>query len=319
MNRRVVSFGVPALPRENANDVPDTRRRLFDSLILRRQYLHVTIMSLLPFIGTIIAVAVALRYGLVGIELPICFGMWLVAFGIGGTIGLHRYFTHRSFETFSPIRVFIAVCSSFCCQGSILAWVATHRRHHECSDQFGDPHSPHLQGSSFADKIVGLWHAHCGWLIGHEFADPVRYAPDCLRDPTVMWASRNYYSIAFLGALIPAVIGYSATVTLWGFVLGLLWGGAVRVFVSNQLIWSINSVCHFFGFRSYETSEHSTNNIILAIPTLGEAWHNNHHAFPSSAKFSTQWWQIDLAFVAISAMECVGLVWNVKRPEIIRS
>ena len=319
MNRRLFSFSLPDSPSEHADDVPATRRRLLDSLILRRQYLHVAIMSLLPFIGTIIAVAVASRYGLEGIELPICFGMWFVTFGIGGTIGLHRYFTHRSFETFNLIRLLIAVCSSLCCQGSILAWVATHRRHHECSDQLGDPHSPHLHGNSFVGKCVGLWHAHCGWLIGHDFADPVRYAPDCLRDSIVMWASRNYYAIAFLGVLIPAVIGYCATATLWGCMLGLLWGGAVRVFISNQLIWSINSVCHLFGFRSYDTSEHSTNNIILAIPTLGEAWHNNHHAFPSSATFSAQWWQIDLAFIAISAMESVGLIWNVKRPEITRN
>ena len=243
--------------------------------------------------------------------------MWFVSFGIGGTIGLHRYFTHRSFETFKPIRLVIAICSTFCCQGSIAYWVAVHRRHHECSDQIGDPHSPHLHGASLGGKLAGLWHSHCGWTVGHEFADPVRYAPDCLRDPIVMWASRNYYSIAFLGILIPAVIGFCFTGTLWGLFLGLLWGSGVRIFVSTQLIWSINSVCHYIGFRSFDTPEHSTNNVFLAIPTLGEAWHNNHHAFPGSASFSARWWQLDIAFIVISIMQAAGMVWNVKRPEIV--
>jgi stearoyl-CoA desaturase (Delta-9 desaturase) len=235
--------------------------------------------------------------------------------GFGITVGFHRLFTHRSFKTSTPMRAIFAVLGSAAVEGPVIEWVANHRKHHQFSDMPGDPHSPHVDhGSGWRGALRGLYHAHVGWLFNDEpLADEQRYAKDLLADPVVRFVDRTFVLWVLVGLLFPFALGFALTGTLAGALTGLLWGGAVRIFVLHHATFSINSLCHFFGRRRFATSDQSRNVIWLALPTFGEAWHNNHHAFPTSAQHGLRWWQLDPSAWLISAMEHAGLVWDVVR------
>jgi len=240
--------------------------------------------------------------------------------GFGVTIGFHRLFTHRSFETSEPLRVLFAIAGSMAVEGSVITWVADHRKHHAFSDEEGDPHSPHLgHDGGVKGALKGLWHAQVGWLIdgeNHGRASAHRYAPDLLRDRAIRWVNRTFPFWVLLSLLLPAVLGFLLTgFDPWGALTGFIWGGLVRIFLVHHVTWSVNSVCHFFGRRRFDISDRSTNVFWLAIPSLGEAWHHNHHAFPTSAAHGLKWWErmADPSALVIAAMEKLGLVWNVKR------
>ena len=239
----------------------------------------------------------------------------LVPFGFGVTIGFHRLFTHRAFKTSAPMRLLWAVLGSMALEGPVIEWVAYHRRHHRFSDHEGDPHSPHVgHGDGFAGAIRGLFYAHVGWvLFSDEGAEEEKYAPDLIADPVVRFVDRTFILWVVVGLALPFGLGVALTGTLFGGLMGLLWGGAVRIFALHHITFSINSLCHFFGKRNFATADESRNLAWLAPFTFGEAWHNNHHAFPTSARHGLSRSEFDPSALLIAAMERVGLVWDVVR------
>jgi stearoyl-CoA desaturase (Delta-9 desaturase) len=241
-------------------------------------------------------------------------------FGFGVTVGFHRLFTHRSFKTGRALRVVFAVLGSAAVEGPVIEWVATHRKHHRFSDAEGDPHSPHVgHGTGWKGALSGLFHAHIGWVFRDaEVADERRYAKDLLADASIKFVDRTFVLWVLLGVALPFGLGVAISGSVIGGLTGLLWGGAVRIFLLHHATFSINSLCHFFGKRSFETRDESRNLAWLALPTAGEAWHNNHHAFPTSYRHGLGRWQIDTSAALIRALELVGLVWDVVRVEPAR-
>ncbi|BAZ21945.1 putative fatty acid desaturase [Kalymmatonema gypsitolerans NIES-4073] len=277
------------------------------------QLRHFLLYDVLPGVGSAIAIGLLWLQPISLIEISLLVGMWVLT-GIGVTVGFHRHFTHRSFQTSTPIRVLLTILGSMAAQGPLTSWVALHRRHHEYSDRPEDPHSPRLHGEGIWGRIRGLWHSHFSWMMAHEYPNIVHYAPDILRDKAVMKTSRLYSVWILLGLVIPAILGGVLSGTLQGAGLGFLWGGVVRIFLVGNTVWAINSFGHVYGSRPFKTSEYSTNNVWLAVSSLGESWHNNHHAFQSSAKFGLWWWQIDFGYWVIRGLEILGLAWDVKAP-----
>jgi stearoyl-CoA desaturase (Delta-9 desaturase) len=235
--------------------------------------------------------------------------------GAGVTVGFHRLFTHRSFKTSTPIRVLFAVLGSAAVEGPLIEWVSNHRKHHRFTDCAGDPHSPHVDhGVGWRGALRGLYHAHVGWIFGDgEPADPRRYAKDLLEDPVMRAIDRTFFLWVLLGLALPFGLGVALTGTVVGGLTGLLWGGAVRILVLHHATFSINSLCHFFGRRRFATGDESRNLAWLALPTFGESWHNNHHAFPTSAHHGLTRWQFDPGGLLIDLLERLGLAWDVVR------
>ncbi len=240
-------------------------------------------------------------------------GYVLTGFGI--TVGFHRLFTHRSFRTYRPVRYAFAVLGSMAVEGPIVAWVADHRKHHQFSDREGDPHSPHTgDGEGPLAALRGLAHAHVGWMLaGAGRADQARYAPDLLADRGINLISRFFPLQVVASLLIPFAIGYAVSGKLVGGLTALLWGGAVRIFLLHHVTFSINSICHFWGRRRFETTDESRNVFWLAPISFGEAWHHNHHAFPTSAFHGLRRWEIDPGGLLIASLERLGLAWDVTR------
>jgi stearoyl-CoA desaturase (Delta-9 desaturase) len=245
----------------------------------------------------------------------IVFTIMYLLTGLGITVGFHRLFTHRSFKAGNGVRATFAIFGSMAIEGPVISWVADHRKHHAFSDQPGDPHSPHVDhGHGFKGAMRGLLHAHVGWLFIHtQRGRHERYAPDLLKDPTIRWINRYFFVWAITGLVLPFMLGWIIGGTLHTALTGLLWGGAVRMLVLHHVTYSINSLCHFFGRRAYETKDESRNLFWLALPSFGESWHNNHHAFPTSAEHGLRTWQIDTSAMVIRLLEKLGLVWDVVR------
>ncbi len=222
------------------------------------------------------------------VDIQICLGMYALT-TLGITAGYHRLFAHRSFQTNKTIKVLLGTLGSMAVQGPILFWVATHRRHHLVSDRPEDPHSPVSQEKTFLSRAKGFWCSHIGWMLNHDPENRTKYVPDLLRDKLVFQLNQWYFYWVFLGLFIPAVLGGLLVNSWQGIVSGLLWGGFVRIFLVHHITWSINSICHLFGSRPYHTGDQSTNNWICGLLAFGEGWHNNHHAFPNSARHGLKW------------------------------
>jgi stearoyl-CoA desaturase (Delta-9 desaturase) len=235
--------------------------------------------------------------------------------GLGVTVGYHRLFTHRSFETTRALRVVFAVLGSMAVEGPLVEWVSTHRKHHQFSDRVGDPHSPHAERApGWLGALRGLAHAHLGWMFrGKDQANPRRYAKDLLADRDLRFISRAFPLWVLAGLALPFGLGVALTGSLLGGLTGLLWGGAVRIFLLHHATFSINSLCHFFGRRPFATGDESRNLGWLAPITFGEAWHNNHHAFPTSARHGLGRHQPDPGAWLITALERCRLAWKVVR------
>jgi stearoyl-CoA desaturase (delta-9 desaturase) len=269
---------------------------------------------IVPFAATLAAIVLLWNQVVSPVALALFFAMYLIT-AVGITVGYHRMLTHRSFRTHKPTEYAFATLGSMAVQGPVIAWVADHRKHHAHTDEEGDPHSPHVgHGDGVTGVLRGLWHAHTGWLLSeHGRADWKQYAPDLYEDPGMRRINRNFPWLVGLSLVIPTLVGYLITGTLAGAALGLLWGGFVRVFFVHHITWSINSVCHFVGTRRFEVDDHSTNVFWLALPSLGESWHHNHHAFPRSAVHGLRRWELDPSALVIRVLERVGLAWNVIR------
>jgi stearoyl-CoA desaturase (Delta-9 desaturase) len=243
-----------------------------------------------------------------------------VGIGAGVTVGFHRLLTHRSFKCHRLVRAGFAALGSAAAEGPVIDWVATHRKHHQFSDVDGDPHSPHVgHGSGWSGAFRGLVHAHIGWVFSDmEVADERRYAKDLLADPLIKFVDRTFVLWVIAGLAAAFGLGVLLTGSVIGGLTALLWGGAARIFFLHHATFSINSVCHFFGRRDYDTPDESRNVAWLAIPTWGEAWHNNHHAFPTSYRHGLRRWQVDPSAAMIRAMEMTGLAWDVVRVDQVR-
>jgi stearoyl-CoA desaturase (delta-9 desaturase) len=243
------------------------------------------------------------------------FAILYLVTGLGVTVGFHRLFTHRSFATKRWLRGVFAAAGSMAIEGPVISWVADHRKHHAFADQPGDPHSPHVDhGVGWRGALRGLVHAHMGWLFIHtQRGARRRYAPDLLADPVVSWVDRTFVFWAVGGLAAGFGLGWLIGGTVTAGLTGLLWGGAVRLLVLHHVTFSINSLCHFFGRRRFDTGDESRNLAWLSFLSLGEAWHNNHHAFPTSAAHGLRWWELDLSSLVIRGLERVGLAWDVVR------
>jgi stearoyl-CoA desaturase (delta-9 desaturase) len=243
-----------------------------------------------------------------------------VVIGTGVTVGFHRLLTHRSFKCSRLLRAAFAALGSAAAEGPVIDWVATHRKHHQFSDIDGDPHSPHVgHGSGFRAALGGLAHAHLGWVFSDmEVADERRYAKDLLADPLIRFVDKTFVLWVVLGLAAAFGLGVALTGTVLGGLTALLWGGAARIFFLHHATFSINSLCHYFGRRDYDTGDESRNLAWLAIPTWGEAWHNNHHAFPTSYRHGLRRWQIDPSAALIRLLEMTGLAWDVVRVDPAR-
>jgi stearoyl-CoA desaturase (Delta-9 desaturase) len=245
----------------------------------------------------------------------VVFAVTYVLTGLGVTVGFHRHLTHRSFETTKGVRAVLAALGSAAIEGPVISWVADHRKHHAFSDEEGDPHSPHVgHGVGLRGIARGLFHAHVGWLFVHDQrGSKRRFAPDLLRDPVITFIDRTFLLWAAAGLALPFGLGVALGGEIAAGLTALLWGGGVRMFVLHHLTYSINSLCHVFGRRPFETGDQSSNLAWLAVPTFGEAWHNNHHAFPTSAVHGLGRWQLDPSALVIRGLERLGLAWNVVR------
>lgn len=283
--------------------------------IRSRQIRHFLLFNVAPFAGTVAAFTLLWWFPIGATEIALLVGMWALTM-TGMTVGLHRYFAHRAFKTNRAVRGGLAILGCMAAQGPLISWVSVHRRHHEHSDEPGDPHSPNpaLRGAGPWARLRGLWHAHVGWLIDHEYPNPGYYAPDLVRDKALLKINRYYGVWVGVGLLVPTVIGGLVGGSAWGALMGFLWGGPVRMFLVDNCILSINSFSHVFGARPFDAGDNSRNNAWVALPTFGESWQNNHHAFAFSAKIGLEWWQVDLGWWIVRGLEKAGLVWEVKRP-----
>jgi len=272
---------------------------------------------ILAIVGAPVALVVALRYG-VPRHAWIMFGAMVLATGLGTTLGFHRLLAHRSFATFRPVEWMFTILGCMAGQHSPLYWVANHRRHHRHSDRDGDPHSPYVWAGRRLRLLPGLWHAYFGWLHANGFGYPASAVADLLRRPDLAWIDRHWFQFYLAGVFLPGAVGWSVGGTGYDALIGFLWGGALRHFAGLQGAFAVNSIGHLWGSRPYDTPDQSRNSFVLGLFALGDGWHNNHHAFPSSARHGFHWWQPDPTWGLIWLMERVGLAWRVRRPDPFR-
>jgi stearoyl-CoA desaturase (delta-9 desaturase) len=248
---------------------------------------------IVPLLATVFAIFLLWQRLVAWREVALLLGMYTLT-GLGITVGYHRMLTHRSFEAHPVVKFIFLALGSMAMEGGAVTWASVHIKHHALTDEEGDPHSP----------LEGFFHAHVGWLLDGLYAEPDKYGSWLLKDRMVVFFERTFLLWVVLGFVIPFLIGG------W---TGLLWGGLVRVFLCHHITWSVNSICHTFGKRMFETEDQSMNNWLVGLLAFGEGWHNNHHAFPRSAFHGMRWWQFDFSAYIIRVLERLGLVRNVYR------
>jgi stearoyl-CoA desaturase (delta-9 desaturase) len=269
----------------------------------------------IPVLATVVAI---LLLGLGRIHFTridfLIFAFMHTATGIGVTVGMHRMFTHHSFEAHPKVQAVLGVLGIMALQGDVKGWVATHRRHHRYSDQRGDPHSPVPHHHGKLGALRALVFVHFSRLFLAEDTLASVYAPDLCKDALVNKVDRLAPLWIFLTLAIPTAAGWLLEGGAGGAFSGLLWGGLVRIFIGQNVGSCVNSICHMFGKVHFKTTDTSKNNLWVGVAALGEGWHNNHHAFPSSARQGLLWWQLDVSYGVIFVLECLGLAWDVKVP-----
>jgi len=268
---------------------------------------------ILPFVGLVTAMISLWGWGFSWRELTLFLGMYVVTV-LGITVGFHRLFTHHSFETNRIVQFALAVLGSMAVQGSLFQWVAYHRRHHQHSDRHDDPHSPHHYGAGLWGVLRGLWYAHIGWFFTPKPPNLYCYVKDLRQSALLRSLSVLFPVWILVGCLIPTLAGWLLVGGWGGAFLGFLWGGLVRIFFVHHVTWSVNSICHLWGRQPFPGLDQSRNNLLVGVLAFGEGWHNNHHAFPTSARHGLRWWQIDVSYWVIRTLALFGLAWNVKVP-----
>jgi len=282
---------------------------------LRLDFINVLTLGTV-LIPTLLVILFAIRFWNVWAG-PFECGLFLfftLASGLGITVGYHRFFTHGAFATSPALKRVLGICGAFAAQGPLLFWCSCHRQHHQHSDHEGDPHSPHLSGGGFRGWAKGLFHAHLGWIVvSGRYRYRAKSVRDLYADPDIRFVDHYYLYWLALSLILPALAGGLWHRSWEGAVLGFFWGGIFRICFVQHITWSINSFGHVYGTRTFRTPDESKNNFFLALMGLGEGWHNNHHAFPRSARHGLAWWQVDSTYQIILILEKLGLVWNVRR------
>ena len=273
-------------------------------------------VMILPTLGFVLAVYDGIHFGFAPWKFVLLAAFYILTL-FGVEAGFHRLISHGAYVT--PLRGLIVILGSMAAQGPAIFWAAAHRQHHAFSDDGGDPHSPRALRSGLLGALQGLWHGHMGWLIEAENVDWARFAPDLLKDRGLFSLNRNYLLWVALGLALPAGIGALVTALggsgfLPGAWEGLLWGGLARIFLVHHAVWSVNSLCHVSGRRPFRCKGTATNNIWLALPSLGGAWHNNHHAFPFTADNQFSWWQFDFSGIVLRGLKRAKLVSHFRKP-----
>jgi len=291
------------------------RRILRDASITAAQRRHFLLFDVATTIAAIASIPVLWHIGLTWVGVGLFAAMWVLNL-IGIEVGYHRLFSHGAFEASPGVRAALVILGSMGAQGPVVSWASNHRHHHQHSDTPEDTHSPLAHGSDrgWLARLRAFAHGHLLWKWSYPYPSPSHYTPGLLRDPVVIKTSRRYTTWIVLGLVVPAIAGGLITLSWRGALEGLITGGLLRVVLGQHATWCINSLCHLFGTRPFRTGDHSTNNAWLALPTLGGAWHNNHHAFPSTASNQLSWWQLDPCYWVIATLELVGLVTDVNVP-----
>jgi stearoyl-CoA desaturase (Delta-9 desaturase) len=249
------------------------------------------------------------------VDVAVLVGFYVVC-AFGTTIGFHRYFTHKGFEARGPVKATLAVLGCMTMQGPLIQWVTDHRKHHALSDRPGDPHSPHVgHGDGLGGAVRGFVHAHVGWLftsLGTE--EGGEYGRDLRADRMLVWIDRLYLLWVALSLALPFLAGYLLGGTWARGVEAMVWGGLIRIFLYQHATFAVNSICHMYGRQEYRSRDEARNNWLVALLVLGEGWHNNHHAFPASARHGLGRFQVDVSWLVIRGLERLRLVWNVHVP-----
>jgi stearoyl-CoA desaturase (delta-9 desaturase) len=282
--------------------------------ITSAQHRHFLVFDVLPNVLALAAIPYHVFIAPVRLSDLVAFVLLWVATGIGISVGYHRLFTHRAFKAHDKVRTALAFCGALAGQGPAISWATIHRRHHELSDQPGDPHSPNLHGRTAFGALRGLIHAHYTWMIEHDYPNAAHYTPDLLKDRAIQKVNRNYYWIAIAGLFVPGIVCGLVTGDWLATVSGVLWGGFIRMAVLGHTIWAINSILHRAGARPFETGDHSNNAGIVSLLTFGESWHNNHHAFPTSANFGLRRGWTDPGWWTVRALALLGLAGDIRQP-----
>ena len=265
-----------------------------------------------------VASAMGLLWGVAfhWVDLILLVSLYVIC-AFGTTIGFHRYFTHKGFEARTPVKAALAILGCMTMQGPLTQWVTDHRKHHALSDREGDPHSPHVgHGDGVVGAMRGFVHAHVGWLFTLKGLERGReYGRDLYDDTLVRWIDRLYIFWVAVTLGIPFGIGYAVGGTVGAGLEGMVWGGLLRIFLYQHATFSVNSICHMFGRQAYRSRDEARNNWLVAVLVFGEGWHNNHHAFPASARHGLHRFQVDLSWWVIRGMEKLRLVWDVRVPD----
>ncbi|WP_432846274.1 acyl-CoA desaturase [Amycolatopsis sp. CA-161197] len=277
----------------------------------------VKLFAVVPLLALVAAVPFAWGWGLGWVDLALAAGFYVLTC-LGVTIGFHRHFTHGAFKAHRGLRIALAVAGSMAMQGPVITWVADHRRHHAFADRDGDPHSPWRYGTSPAALAKGFWFAHMGWLFDRQKTNAQRFAPDLLADRDIARIDRWFPALTAVTLLAPALIGGLATMSWWGAVTAFFWASLVRVAVLHHVTWSVNSLCHMIGDRPYAARDKSANFWPLAIASMGESWHNSHHADPTGARHGVRRGQIDISARIIWLFEKAGWATDVRWPKLDR-
>jgi stearoyl-CoA desaturase (Delta-9 desaturase) len=268
---------------------------------------------IIPSLGFIVTIQQILFSRIGFLEIGLLVGMYILTI-IGVELGFHRHFSHHAFQVHDSTRVILAILGSMAAQGPLIYWVSYHRCHHQFSDRVGDPHSPYISDENCTQNLRDMRHAHLGWLLMNTLPNSILYAKDLLRNSLIARINQMYMVWVILGLVIPSILGGWITWTWHGVYQGFLWGGLARIFLVHHAVWSVNSFAHVYGHRPFKTDDCSTNNLWLVLPSLGGAWHNNHHAFPTAASNAIERWQVDPGGWIVWGFEKLGLVWNVSKP-----
>lgn len=272
---------------------------------------------LVPFAALLIAVPLVWGWGMTWIDLALAAAFYVFA-TLGVTVGYHRYFTHGAFKASRPLRVALAIAGSMAVQGSVIFWVASHRRHHAFADREGDPHSPWLFGTSPSALLRGFWHAHMGWMFSREVTNADRFAPDLVADRDLRVVNRYFWLWITLSLVLPAVLGGLLSWSWWGVVTAFFWAGLVRIAFLHHVSWSVNSICHLIGERPFASRDRAANFWPLALLSMGESWHNSHHADPTCARHGVLRGQVDVSARVIRTFEQLGWATDVRWPRADR-
>jgi stearoyl-CoA desaturase (Delta-9 desaturase) len=293
--------------------VPEARLFLADARLQAASRRNATWVLGGSALATLLALAEWALIGAMPSALWVALGFYVIGM-IGIGVGFHRLFAHRAFAAPTWLRVGLAIAGSMTAQGAVTYWVSNHRRHHAFTDQPNDVHSPHFRGHERLSGWKGFWHAQWSWVFSHAISNPLVFGKDLLRDRPMQRVSQLYTVWLVGGIVLPGVIVGAIEGSWRGVFDGMLWGGGVRLFAGIMVSSLVNSLGHLHGARSFGTADESRNIAWLALPTLGESWHNNHHALPASARFGLQWWQVDPGWGLILGLEALGLITDVRRP-----